>query len=344
MDCCLVTGAAGFVGFHLCEALLREGSFVLGVDNINQYYDPRLKRDRLSRLRKHPKFLFARIDLCEREPVAKLFCDARFDVVFHFAAQAGVRYSLDNPQSYIQSNVVAFANILEGCRQKQPSHLVYASSSSVYGANKKVPFAVEDPVDQPVSLYAATKRSNELLAYTYSHLYGLPTTGLRLFTVYGPWGRPDMAVYKFTRAMLSGEPIEMYNHGRMRRDFTYVDDVVAGVIQAARSPAAPTNGLESAQVARLYNIGNGHPVELGELISKLEEILGVSADLRCIEMQPGEVLETHADIEASTRDFGYQPRVGLREGLERFTAWYLDYHGVSPHSAKLTKMVAADPV
>jgi UDP-glucuronate 4-epimerase len=342
MDCCLVTGAAGFIGFHLCEALLREGSFVLGVDNLNHYYNPQLKRDRLSRLRKHPKFLFARIDLSEREPVTKLFCDARFDVVFHFAAQAGVRYSLDNPQAYIASNLIAFANILEGCRRKQPSHLVYASSSSVYGANKKVPFAVDDRVDQPVSLYAATKRSNELLAQTYSHLYGLRATGLRLFTVYGPWGRPDMAVYKFTRAMLSGEPIDMFNHGRMRRDFTYVDDVVAGVIQAARKPPTGSNGAGIAPCSQLYNIGNNQPVELREMISMLEEILGVSAALRDVEMQPGEVLETHADIEASTRDFGYRPRVTLREGLERFAAWYRDYHGTVPRASKLTDMVAAD--
>jgi UDP-glucuronate 4-epimerase len=282
------------------------------------------------------------MDLRDREPVAKLFCDARFDVVFHFAAQAGVRYSLENPHAYIDSNVVAFANILEGCRRKPPSHLVYASSSSVYGANRKTPFAVGDPVDQPVSLYAATKRSNELLAHTYSQLYGLRTTGLRLFTVYGPWGRPDMAIYKFTRAMLSGEPIAVFNHGRMRRDFTYVDDVVAGVIQAARNTSAINTVTGSTPASRLYNIGNNQPVELGDLITILEEVLGVTAELKYLDMQTGDVLETHADIQSSTRDFGYQPRVALRDGLERFVAWYLDYHCPLAHGVKHPKMVGAD--
>jgi UDP-glucuronate 4-epimerase len=344
LDCCLVTGAAGFIGFHLCEALLKQGSFVLGVDNLNKYYDPQLKLDRLSRLRQYPKFLFSQADLTEREFVAKLFCDARFDVVFHFAAQAGVRYGIENPHAYIESNLVAFANILEGCRQQQLSHLVFASSSSVYGANRKVPFAVNDPVEHPLSLYAATKRCNELLAHSYSHMYGLPTTGLRLFTVYGPWGRPDMAIYKFTRAMLAGEPIALFNRGRMRRDFTYVDDVAAGILQAARKPPAIDNDTGSKAPWRLYNMGNNHPVELGELILFLEQILGVPAKLRYEEMQPGEVLDTHADIEVSTRDFGYRPRVSLREGLERFVAWYLDYHGIPARGSATANLAAANHV
>jgi UDP-glucuronate 4-epimerase len=232
MGSCLVTGAAGFIGYHLCEALLTQGHYVLGVDNLNDYYDMQLKRDRLGRLRRHVQFLFGRIDLSDRVAVAQLFGDARFDVVYHMAAQAGVRHSLENPYAYVDSNLVAFVNILENLRHKQPDHFIYASSSSVYGANKKVPFAVDDPAEQPMSLYAATKRSNELFAYAYSHLYGLRITGLRFFTVYGPWGRPDMAVYKFTRAMLAGEPIDVFNHGEMRRDFTYIDDVVAGILKA----------------------------------------------------------------------------------------------------------------
>jgi UDP-glucuronate 4-epimerase len=329
VDCCLVTGAAGFIGFHLCEALLERGCFVLGVDNLNDYYDAQLKDDRLSKLRKHPKFLFSRVDLSEREPVAKLFTDGRFDLVFHFAAQAGVRHSLENPRAYIESNLVGFANVLEGCRQSRPSHFLYASSSSVYGANSKMPFAVDDPAESPMSLYAATKRSNELLAFSYSHLYDLPTTGLRLFTVYGPWGRPDMAIYKFTRAMLAGEPIDVFNYGRMRRDFTYVDDVIAGVLQAARKPPALKNAVGTKARWRLYNLGNNCPVELRELISILEELLGVTAEVRYHARQPGEVLETSADIEASTRDLEFRPRVTLREGLERFVLWYREYHQAS---------------
>ena len=316
---------------------------MLGVDNMNQYYDTQLKLDRLTRLRQHPKFLFTRADLTEREFVSKLFCDARFDVVFHFAAQAGVRYSLENPPAYIESNLVAFANILEGCRRQQLSHLIFASSSSVYGANRKVPFAVDDPVEHPVSLYAATKRCNELLAHSYSHLYGLPATGLRLFTVYGPWGRPDMAIYKFTRAMLASEPITLFNRGRMRRDFTYVDDVVAGIIQAARKPPV-TCAADNSAPCRLYNVGNNQPVELAELIVLLEQILGVTAKLQYEDMQLGEVLDTHADIEASTRDFGYRPRVGLREGLERFVAWYRDYHRIPARGGAAANLVAADHV
>jgi UDP-glucuronate 4-epimerase len=322
----LVTGAAGFIGFHLCEALLVEGNYVLGVDSMNNYYDTQLKRDRLDRLRNYPQFMFARLDLSDREAVQDLFENAQFDCVFHLAAQAGVRYSLENPHAYVDSNLVAFINVLEGCRQSQFGHLVYSSSSSVYGDNTKLPFAVGDPVDHPVSLYAATKRSNELFAHAYSHLYGMKVTGLRLFTVYGPWGRPDMAVYKFTRAMLSGLPIDVFNHGRMRRDFTYIDDVVAGIVQAGRQASKRDNGNGAPFPCKLYNLGNNQPVELTELISTLEECLGVKALLRFHEMQPGEVLETYADISASTRDLDFNPRTPLREGVKRFVAWYRDYH------------------
>jgi UDP-glucuronate 4-epimerase len=333
LNCCLVTGAAGFIGFHLCEALLLRGCFVLGVDNLNDYYDPQLKRDRLSQLRNYPKFLFTRVNLSDRAPIAQLFNDARFDVVFHLAAQAGVRHSIEHPHGYIESNLVAFANVLEGCRQGRPAHLVYASSSSVYGANAKVPFSVDDPAGSPMNLYAATKRANELLAYSYSYLYDLPTTGLRLFTVYGPWGRPDMAVYKFTRAMLAGEPIDVFNYGQMRRDFTYVDDIVEGMIQAAGKPPSSKNAADGRAPWRLFNLGNNHPVELRELIALLEQLLGVTAELRYHAMQPGEILETYADIEASTRDLDFRPRVALREGLEKFVTWYLDYYHRRPRGA-----------
>ena len=322
----LVTGAAGFIGYHLCEALLAKGHCVLGVDNLSDYYDTQLKRHRLSRLRHHVQFMFLRLDLSDRDAVAALFGNAHFDGVFHLAAQAGVRNSMDNPHAYVDSNLVAFVNVLEGCRHNPPQHLIYASSSSVYGDNTKLPFDVIDPVDHPISLYAATKRSNELFAHTYSHLYGLQITGLRLFTVYGPWGRPDMAVYKFTRAMLAGEPIDVFNHGRMRRDFTYIDDVIAGMLQAQRRPPKKKNGVPTSPACRLYNLGNNRPVELSELISTLEECLGVKAKLRYHGMQPGDVLETYADIEASARDLNFRPRTALRQGIERFVEWYQDYH------------------
>jgi len=324
----LVTGSAGFIGFHLCEALLRRGHAVLGVDNLNDYYDPQLKRDRVSRLKQHVQFVFLRLDLSNRDAVAALFRNAHVDAVYHLAAQAGVRYSLENPHAYVDSNLVAFMNVLEGCRHNQTRHLIYASSSSVYGDNTKLPFAVTDAVDQPISLYAATKRSNELFAYAYSHLYNLPITGLRLFTVYGPWGRPDMAVYKFTRAILAGEPIDVFNHGDMRRDFTYVDDVIAGMLQAERRLPKPKKGAKGPPPCRLYNLGNNRPVELRSLITTLEECLGVKAQLRLHGMQPGDVLETYADVEASARDLNFRPRTTLRAGLERFVRWYLDYHGV----------------
>ena len=322
----LVTGAAGFIGYHLCEALLAKGRNVLGVDNLNDYYDPQIKCDRLARLSEHPQFQFTRLDLSDREAVPALFENARFDVVFHLAAQAGVRYSLENPHAYVDSNIVAFLNMLEGCRRNRIQHLVYASSSSVYGGNTKTPFSVEDPVDTPVSLYAATKRANELMAFTYSHLYGLKTTGLRFFTVYGPWGRPDMAIYIFTKAMLAGQPIDVFNRGEMFRDFTYIDDVVAGIMSAASRPSGAANASTSLADSRVYNLGNNRPVGLRELISTLEECLGVTAVLRMKDMQPGDVPVTYADIDTAQRDLGFRPRTSLREGLEWFVDWYREYH------------------
>jgi UDP-glucuronate 4-epimerase len=335
----LVTGAAGFIGFHLAEALLKRGHCVLGVDNLNDYYDSQLKRDRLSCLKKHPQFMFVRLDLSDRAATAALFGGAQLDGVFHLAAQAGVRYSLENPHAYVDSNVVAFINVLEGCRKNDIPRLVYASSSSVYGDNRKLPFDVSDPVDQPASIYAATKRSNELFAYTYSRLYGLQITGLRLFTVYGPWGRPDMAVYKFTRAMLSGEPIIVFNRGQMRRDFTYVDDVVAGIVQA-EGRMRHTDNDGHPRACALYNLGNNRPVDLAELISTLEECLGVKANVQYKGMQPGEVVDTFADIDASVRDLNFQPRTTLRQGIERFVEWYRHYHRDTAMVASQTPAIA----
>jgi UDP-glucuronate 4-epimerase len=323
---CLVTGAAGFIGYHLCEQLLSRGDVVLGVDNLNDYYDPQLKRDRVSRLSAHTDFTFRRAELADRGVVGELFDASDFDVVFHLAAQPGVRYSLKNPHAYIDSNLVAFTNILEGCRHHGASHLVYASSSSVYGRNTKAPFSVEDPVDNPVSLYAATKRANELMAQTYSHLYHMPITGLRFFTVYGPWGRPDMAVYKFTDSMVRGEPIDVYNHGKMRRDFTYVDDIVDGVVRAADASLGRRESSDEAASHRLYNLGNNQPAELGELIGLIESALGVRAERRLLPMQPGDVYDTYADIGSSTRDLGFEPKTSLQEGVERFVAWHRSYH------------------
>jgi len=340
MDSYLVTGAAGFIGYHLCEALHAKGSCVLGVDNLSDYYDVRLKRDRLDQLRNHPQFLFLELDLSDRDGVARLFGDARFDAVFHLAAQAGVRYSLVNPHAYVDSNLTAFVNVLEGCRRSPVAHLIYASSSSVYGLNQKLPFSVDDPVDQPASFYAATKRANELLAFSYSHLYGLRTTGLRFFTVYGPWGRPDMAIHSFTRAILGGEPIDLFNHGRMRRDFTYVDDAVSGILQAARRSVASNGDASHAGYSRLYNIGSNHPVELYELVSTLETCLGTEAKLRFLPMQPGDVVDTFADIESSKRDLNFRPRTSLRQGLERFVEWYRGYYRLG---GKVSRSAAAMP-
>ncbi len=338
----LVTGAAGFIGFHTSQRLLARGDTVVGLDNLNDYYKVSLKRDRLQKLTSRSGFTFQQLDLAEREAVAQLFAREPFDVVIHLAAQAGVRYSIENPHAYVASNLVGFMNILEGCRhgagvgKRSVKHLVYASSSSVYGANKKMPFAVHDSVDHPVSLYAATKKSNELMAHVYSHLYGLPTTGLRFFTVYGPWGRPDMALWLFTDAILAGRPIDVFNHGKMRRDFTYIDDIVEGVVRVAdRIPAADPNWSPTAPDPassfapfRVYNIGNNQPVELMRLIAVLEESLGHKAELNFLPMQPGDVPETYADIEALTRDVGFRPSTPIETGVEQFVRWYRAYHGV----------------
>jgi UDP-glucuronate 4-epimerase len=331
----LVTGAAGFIGFHVAQALLDRGDIVTGFDNLNDYYDVTLKEARLARLRARDGFAFVRGDLADDSAVKALFAGKPFDRVIHLAAQAGVRYSLTNPGSYVQSNLVGFLHILEACRHAKTPHLAYASSSSVYGLNAHFPFSVHDNVDHPVSLYAATKKANELMAHTYSHLYGLPTTGLRFFTVYGPWGRPDMALFKFTRAILAGEPIDVYNHGRMRRDFTYIDDIVQGVVRTADriaepdpafDPAAPDPGTSPAPY-RVYNIGNHTPVELDRFIAVIEDVLGRKAVRRNLPMQPGDVAATCADVEDLRRDVGFAPATPLETGIARFVEWYRDYYG-----------------
>lgn len=317
----LVTGAAGFIGFHLCQRLCEEGHSVTGIDNLNDYYDPALKDARLARLAALPNFRFQKMDIADREAMDTLFRSIRPHKVFHLAAQAGVRYSIDHPQAYIDSNLVGFANVLEGCRQHGTEHLVFASSSSVYGANTKLPFATTDTVDSPISLYAATKKSNELMAHSYAHLYDLPVTGLRFFTVYGPWGRPDMAYYSFADAMMEGRPIRVYNHGEMQRDFTYIDDIIEGVVRV------PKPQREDGRAAyKIYNIGNHQPVPLMEMIHMLEGALGVRAELDMQPMQPGDVKATYADIDDLSRDTGFAPRTPLRDGLNRFAAWYKDYH------------------
>lgn len=334
MDIVLVTGAAGFVGFHVARRLLEQGVKVVGLDNLNDYYSVQLKRDRLQQLSAQPGFAFHEADLADAAALEAVFAGARFDAVIHLAAQAGVRYSLENPQAYVQSNLVGFANLLEACRRHGLPPLLYASSSSVYGANERQPWSVADNVDHPVSLYAATKKSNELLAHSYAHLYGLPCTGLRFFTVYGPWGRPDMAYFKFTRAILSGEPIEVFNHGRMRRDFTYIDDVIESVIRLAARPAQPDpawNGLSpdpasSRAPYRLYNIGNHQPVELLDFIARLEDLLQRKAQTRLLPMQPGDVVATYADVDALRRDAGFAPSTPLQDGLGRFVDWYRSYY------------------
>ena len=331
----LVTGAAGFIGFHVSRRLLDRGEQVVGLDNVNDYYDVRLKHARLAQLEGQPQFRFVKADLADRTALQQLFATERPEVVIHLAAQAGVRYSLENPHAYVDSNLVGFINILEGCRHHGVRHLAYASSSSVYGANTHMPFSVHDNVDHPVSLYAATKKANELMAHTYSHLYRLPTTGLRFFTVYGPWGRPDMALFLFTRAILAGEPIDVYNHGRMQRDFTYIDDIVEGVVRVADRVAAPNPAWSSAAPDpgtslapyRLYNIGNHSPVELLYFIEVLEQCLGRRAEKRLLPIQAGDVPATYADVEDLTRDVGFQPSTSIEEGIARFVAWYREYYG-----------------
>jgi len=332
----LVTGAAGFIGSQLSQRLLARGDEVLGYDNLNDYYDPRLKQARLERLTPQAGFSFSQASLEDRPALEHAFATFRPQRVVNLAAQAGVRYSLQNPHAYIDSNVVGFMNILEACRHGGVKHLVYASSSSVYGANRKLPFAVEDSVDHPVSMYAATKKANELMAHTYSHLFGLPTTGLRFFTVYGPWGRPDMALFLFTRKILAGEPIDVFNNGRHTRDFTYVDDVVEGVIRTldavpepdpAHDAIAPSPAISNAPY-RLYNIGNHRPVELLRYIEVLEDCLGRKAERRLLPLQPGDVPDTYADVEALVRDTGYSPSTPIEVGVKRFVDWYREFYRV----------------
>ena len=328
----LVTGAAGFIGFHLTQRLLERGDEVVGVDDLNDYYDVSLKEARLSQLTARVGFQFVKLNVADREGMQKLFASEQFDKVVHLAAQAGVRYSLENPHAYIDANVVGFTNILEGCRHSKVAHLVFASSSSVYGANTKIPFAVEDNVDHPVSLYAATKKANELMAHTYSHLYGLPTTGLRFFTVYGPWGRPDMAIFKFVKAILAGQPIDVYNHGKMQRDFTYIDDIVEGVVRTADKIPTCDDSVEVTAARRgcyrVYNIGNHTPVELMKLIGCIEQQLGLSAEKNMLPMQPGDVPSTCAEINALQRDVGFAPQTPIEEGLKQFITWYRNHYQV----------------
>jgi UDP-glucuronate 4-epimerase len=333
----LVTGAAGFIGYHTAEALLARGDSVIGLDNLNPYYDVRLKEARLDRLRRHRQFQFAKVDLADRKAMEEVFAAHDPQRVAHLGAQAGVRYSLENPHVYVDSNVVGTLHVLEGCRAHGVEHLVLASTSSVYGANTKMPFSVEDKVDHPLSLYAATKKSCELMAHTYAHLYGLPVTALRFFTVYGPWGRPDMALFKFTRAILAGEPIEIYNNGQHARDFTYIDDIVEGVVRTLDRPAKPDpawsgdrpNPATSSAPYQLYNIGNNRPVELMDLVACLERALGRTAVKTFLPLQPGDVPRTAADIERLARDVGFRPNTPIEVGVERFVAWYREYYGLT---------------
>lgn len=333
----LVTGAAGFIGFHVTRRLLSRGDEVVGLDNLNTYYDVRLKEARLARLEGERGFTFRKLDLADRESMQRMFAGDRPRKVVHLAAQAGVRYSLTNPHAYVDSNLTGFMNILEGCRHNSVEHLVYASSSSVYGANTNMPFSVHQNVDHPVSLYAATKKANELMAHTYAHLYGLPSTGLRFFTVYGPWGRPDMALFIFTRAILEGRPIDVFNHGQMRRDFTYIDDIVEGVVRTLDHTAPPNpewsgdrpDPATSRAPYRIYNIGNNQPVELLKLIETLEAALGMKAKRNMLPMQPGDVPATYADVDDLTRDVGFKPATPIELGIARFVEWYRDFYGQS---------------
>jgi len=330
----LVTGVAGFIGYHLAQRLLAEGIQVYGIDNLNDYYDVYLKKDRLTRLHPQAGFTFQFLDLTERDRLLQLFQKQKFDYVINLAAQAGVRYSLENPFAYVDSNMSGFVNLLEGCRHSQVKHLVFASSSSVYGANTKVPFSVTDNVDYPISLYAASKKANELFAHVYSHLYKLPTTGLRFFTVYGPWGRPDMAYFKFVKAITEGKPIDVYNFGKMKRDFTYIDDVIEGVVRvmyqppqgnADRSANSPDES-KSTVPYKLYNIGNNSPVELITFIEVIEKALGKTAHKNLLPMQPGDVLSTYADVNELIKDVGFKPATSIESGVHRFVQWYREYY------------------
>lgn len=333
----LVTGAAGFIGFHVSERLLAAGHQVIGIDNLNDYYDVNLKQARLDLLAPHSSFRFEKIDLADRNAIAELFATEKFDRVIHLAAQAGVRYSIDNPHAYADSNLVGHLNVLEGCRHNKVGHLLYASSSSVYGLNRKLPFSTSDSVDHPISLYAATKKANELMSHTYSHLYGLPTTGLRFFTVYGPWGRPDMALFKFTRAIVEGKSIDVYNHGQMRRDFTYIDDIAEAIVRLqdvvpqADSEWTVEQGSPATSSApyRVYNIGNSNPVTLMDYITALETSLGKVAQKNMLPMQPGDVLETSADTQALYDVIGFKPQTSVQDGIQRFVDWYKAFYKVS---------------
>ncbi|WP_058913019.1 NAD-dependent epimerase [Entomohabitans teleogrylli] len=332
----LVTGAAGFIGYHVSERLLDAGHQVIGIDNLNDYYDVSLKQARLERLAPHRSFHFEKMDIADRSAIAALFSHHKFARVIHLAAQAGVRYSIDNPHAYADANLVGHLNILEGCRHSKVEHLLYASSSSVYGLNRKLPFSTDDSVDHPVSLYAATKKANELMSHTYSHLYGLPTTGLRFFTVYGPWGRPDMALFKFTRAIIEGKSIDVYNHGQMRRDFTYIGDIAEAIVRLQDVIPQPDanwtveqgSPATSSAPYRVYNIGNSSPVSLMEYITALEQALGCEAVKNMLPMQPGDVLETSADTQALFEVIGYKPATDVRQGVQRFVDWYKDFYRV----------------
>ena len=320
----LVTGGAGFIGFHLSKALLEKGARVIGIDNMNDYYEVSLKNDRLAVLREYPKYQFVKADIADKEGLFQVFEAYKPDIVVNLAAQAGVRYSIDNPDAYIQSNLVGFFNVLEACRHHTVKHLVFASSSSVYGGNRKVPFSTEDKVDKPVSLYAATKKSNELMAYAYSKLYQIPLTGLRFFTVYGPMGRPDMAYFKFAKKIMAGETIQIYNHGDMLRDFTYIDDIVTGIANILCNPPQPD---ENGAAYKVYNIGNNKPEKLMDYIAVLERCLGRKAKKEYLPMQPGDVYETYADVSELMKDFDFKPSTTIEEGLSRFAGWFLTYYG-----------------
>ncbi len=330
----LITGAAGFIGSNLSQRFLARGDDVVGLDNLNDYYDVNLKKTRLSPLKEHANFKFIKLDLADRDGIDHLFAHEKFDKVMNLAAQAGVRYSIDNPHAYVDSNIVGFVNLLEGCRHHHIKHFVFASSSSVYGLNTQMPFSVHHNVDHPISLYAATKKANELMAHTYAHLYNLPTTGLRFFTVYGPWGRPDMALFKFTKAILENKPIDVYNHGKMRRDFTYIDDIVEGVVRVIDKISTPNpkwssdapDPCTSPAPYQLYNIGNNNPIELMHYIETLEKALGKTAQKNMLPMQAGDVAATYADVEDLERDIDFKPQTTVEEGIGRFVEWYKQYY------------------
>ncbi|MEJ6006646.1 NAD-dependent epimerase [Paucibacter sp. AS339] len=332
----LVTGAAGFIGMHVSQLLLARGDQVVGLDNLNDYYDPQLKHDRLARLTPLPGFSFVKMDVADKDGIAQLFATEKFDRVVHLAAQAGVRYSIENPHAYIESNIVGFTNILEGCRHNKVEHLAYASSSSVYGGNTLMPFSEHHSVDHPVSLYAATKKANELMAHTYSHLFRLPTTGLRFFTVYGPWGRPDMALFLFTKAIIEGKPINVFNHGKMIRDFTYIDDIAEGVVRVLDRVATPEPGYDpvksdpahSNAPYRVFNIGNHDPIQLMAFIEAIEKAVGQEAQKNFMPLQDGDVPATHADVEELAAWTGFRPAMPVPDGVAKFVAWYRDYYKV----------------